>query len=217
VLVVLVGAGFAFLSWSPLAERLSWVEITATFDHLRGTWWAPALLIAAYILLCPLGFPATPLMIAGGMVFGTVLGSVYNVTGIFLGGAASYYMGLLLGRDFVLHFGGRRMRQVEEVLAREGGFWSLVGIRFLPLPFALVNYCAALGGIRPGLFLSSTALGLVLTVPFFTYFADTLSNAASGERSQVFLQLAVAMALLALVTILPRLWIARRRRKTNTE
>ena len=213
MLVVLVLAGFAILRWSPLAERLSWTEITETFDRLRGTWWAPALLIAAYVVLCPLGFPATPLMIAGGMVFGTALGSAYNVTGIFLGGAASYYLGRLLGRDFVLHFGGQRVRQVEEVITREGGFWSLVGIRFLPLPFALVNYCAALAGIRPGLFLSSTALGLALTVPFFTYFAATLSNAASGERSQVFLQLVVAMTLLALITILPRLWVARRRRQ----
>jgi uncharacterized membrane protein YdjX (TVP38/TMEM64 family) len=212
-LVVIVGTGFALLRWSPLAGYLDKEAILALFERLRGTWWAPVLLILSFAILCPLGVPATPMLVAGGMVWGVLWGSVYNVLGTSLGAASTYWLGRVLGRDFVLHLFGRKLRRVERMVARRGGFLSLAGIRFLPLPFALVNYCAAFVGIRPGLFLSATFAGLAVTVPFFTYFAHALSRAATGERSGVYVQLGVAMTLFFLVTFLPRLWQARKRRE----
>jgi phospholipase D1/2 len=212
-LVLIVGTGFALLRWSPIAELLDKDALLALFERLRGTWWAPVLLILSYVVLCPLGVPATPMLIVGAVVWGVLWGSVYNVVGSSLGAASTYWLGRVLGRDFVLHLFGRRLRRVERMVARRGGFWSLMGIRFLPLPFALVNYCAAFVGIRPGLFLSATFTGLALTVPFFTYFAHALSRAATGERSGVYVQLGVAMFLFFLVTFLPRLWLLRKRRE----
>ncbi len=212
-LVVIVGTGFALIRWSPLAEYLDKDAILALFERLRGTWWAPVLLILSYVVLCPLGVPATPMVIAGAVVWGVLWGSVYNVVGSSLGAAATYWLGRVLGREFVLHLFGRKLRRVERMVARRGGFWSLMGIRFLPLPFALVNYCCAFVGIKPGLFLSATFTGLTLTVPFFTYFAHALSQAAAGDRSGVYLQLGVAMFLFFLVTFLPRFLQARKRRE----
>jgi phospholipase D1/2 len=216
-LVVIVGTGFAVLRWSPMAAYLNKEEILALFDRLRDTWWAPGLLVLCYAVLCPLGVPATPMMIAGGMVWGVLWGSVYNVTGIFLGAASTYWLGRVLGRDFILHLFGNRLRRVERMVARRGGFWSLAGVRFLPLPFALVNYCAAFVGIRPGLFLGATAVGLSMTVPIFTYFAHALSRAATGNRSGVYMQLGIAMALLMMVILLPRLWQGRKRKERYRE
>jgi uncharacterized membrane protein YdjX (TVP38/TMEM64 family) len=211
-LVVIVGTGFAVLRWSPLAGYLNKEAILALFDRLRDTWWAPVLLMVSYPLLCPLGFPATPLIFAGGMVWGAVWGAVYNVIGGFLGAASTYWLGRVLGRDFVLHLFGNPLRKVERMVARRGGFWGLASLRFLPFPFALVNYCAAFVGIRPGLFLGATAVGLSATVPIFTYFAHTLSRAATGDRSGVYLQLGLAMFLLMMLILLPRLWQARKRK-----
>lgn len=208
---MLVGTGFALLRWSPLADYLTGERLTATFAELRSTWWAPAILIVAYVVLCPLGVPASPMMITGGVVFGLVQGSAYNVFGVFLGGALSYFLGRWLGRDFVVHLAGKRLKKVERVIARRG-FWGMVGVRFLPLPFPVLNYCAALAGVRPGLFLTSTALGVTPTVILFTYFADTLSRAATGERSGIYLQLAAAGLLLLLLSLLPPVWTGRQRR-----
>jgi uncharacterized membrane protein YdjX (TVP38/TMEM64 family) len=212
-LVAIVGTGFVVLRWSPLADWLNKEALLVLFERLRDTWWAPALLILSYVVLCPLGVPATPMMIVGGMVWGVLRGSIYNLAGIFLGAASTYWLGRVLGRDFVLHLFGRKLRRVERMVARRGGFWSLAGVRFLPLPFALVNYGAAFVGIRPGLFLSATFVGLALTVPFFTYFAHALSQAATADRAEVYVQLGAALALFALVTFLPRLWQARKRKE----
>lgn len=216
ILVAIVGAGFAVLRWTPLADYLTVEKVSALLGHLRGAWWAPVALIASYVVLCPLGVPATPMMIAGGMVFGVVWGSIYNVVGVFLGGASTYFLGRGLGRDFVLHFLGNRLKKVERAIARRG-FWGMVGLRFVPLPFPLVNYCAALAGVPPGLFLTTTAIGLIPGVTVFTYFAALLTKAASGDRSGIVIQFAIASVLLLLLTFIPQIWTMRKRRARYRE
>lgn len=213
LLVLVVVAGFAVLRWSPLSGFLTKEAILSTLERLRGAWWSPVALIAGYALLCPVGFPPSPLMVAGGVIFGPVYGSLYNFIGIFLGSASTYYLGRHLGRDLVHHLAGRQMKRVERALTRRGGLWGLAGIRFIPLPFVLVNYGAALAGIRPGLFLGSTLLGLVLSVPVFTYFASAIARAATGDRAGVYVQLGVAVSLLISMTLIPRIIAARKRRE----
>ena len=57
LLILLVVIGFALLRWSPLAEYVTKEAVLSTLDRLRDAWWAPAALIAGYLLLCPVGFP----------------------------------------------------------------------------------------------------------------------------------------------------------------
>ena len=213
VLVAIIAGGFAVLRWSPLSLYVSREQIPLLLARLRGTWWAPVLLFAAYAVLSPLGFPASPLMVAGGAVFGTVLGTIYNLLGLVLGASTTYWLGRLLGRDLVVHVAGRQVKRVERVILRHGGFWGMVGIRFVPAPFALTNYCAAFAGVPYGLFVTSTTVGLAITTPVYTYFADTLAHAATGARTGIYLQFAAAIGLLVAATLAPRLWRARQRRE----
>jgi uncharacterized membrane protein YdjX (TVP38/TMEM64 family) len=210
VLVGIVGIGFAILRWTPLADYLTVEKVSAVLEQLRDAWWAPVVLIASYLILCPV-MPATPMMIAGGLVFGPVWGSVYNIIGTFLGGTLTYFLGRGLGHDFALHLVGTRLKKIERLIARRG-FWGLVGVRFLPVPYPLVNYCMALTGIRPALFLTTTAIGLIPGVTVFTYFASLLTKAASGNRSGIILQFAVASLLLLLLSLIPQIWMMRKRR-----
>lgn len=214
-LVVIVGVGFAVLRWSPLADYLTVEKVSALLERLRGAWWAPVALIASYIILCPL-IPATPMMVAGGMVFGPVMGTIYNLIGTFLGGTTTYYLGRGLGRDFVLYVAGKRLKRVERAISRRG-FWSLVGVRFLPLPFPVVNYCAALAGVRPSLFMITTLIGLVPGVAVFTYFASLLAKTAKADKSGLILQFIVASLILLLFTVIPQIYTIRKRRQRYLE
>jgi len=211
-LVLIVGVGFAVLRWTPLADYLTVERISKLLGQLRQAWWAPAALIASYVILCPLGVPASPMMIAGGLVFGPVAGSIYNIVGTFLGGVLTYFLGRGLGRDFVLHLVGNRLKRVERAIHRRG-FWGMVGLRFLPLPYPLINYTAALAGVRPALFVITTAIGLIPGVAVFTYFASLLAQAATGNRSGIVIQFAVASALMLLLTVIPQVWTLRKRRE----
>jgi uncharacterized membrane protein YdjX (TVP38/TMEM64 family) len=212
VLVAILFGGFAVLRWSPWAHYFSREEIPLVLARLRGTWWAPALLLLAYAVLSPLGVPASPLMIAGGAVFGTLLGTLYNLVGLILGAATTYALGRLLGRDLIVHLAGRQVKRAERAIARHAGFWGMVSVRFFPFPFFLVNYSAAFTGIPFALFIGSTATGLMITVPIYTYFADTIAHAAAGSRAGLYLQFGLAVLLLLGLTMTPRLLQARRRR-----
>ncbi len=218
LLPALLAGGYAAWRWTPLAGYLSGPALAATITNLRHSWWAPALLIAGYLALSPVGVPATPLMIAGSVVFGGVLGTLYNAAGVILGAAASYYLGRLLGRDFIRHVAGNRLRKVETAIGRRG-FWNLVAVRFLPLPFPVVNYGAALAGVRPSLFLATTAIGIAPTVAIYSFFFAALARAAASHHGNVYAEisaqlprLAVPIALLLLVTLVPQ-WLRARKRK----
>jgi phospholipase D1/2 len=215
LLPALLAGGYATMRWTPLGAYLSsqsGPQLAAAIGQLRQAWWAPALLIGGYLVLSPLGLPATPLMVAGGVVFGGVVGSLYNMVGVLLGGAASYFLGRTLGRDLVRHLAGKRLRKVELAIGRRG-FWNLVAVRFLPLPFPVVNYGAALAGVRPPLFLATTAIGIAVTVPVYTFLFAALARAAGGRHVEIYVQLAAAMLLLVAVTLVPQLVQARRRRQ----
>jgi len=202
--VLLVAAAAAAARWTPLRELLTMEAIRDLLGGLREAWWAPLLLVGLYALLCPLGLPATPLMIGAAVVFGGALGSVYNFAGALLGALTSYLLAGHLGSDFVRHLAGGRLKRVER-LAAGHGFWFLVGMRFLPLPFPAVNFGLALAGIRPLPFLLSTALGLLPTIPLWTYFYAALFEAAAGERAGLVGRLAAVIVLLAFISLLPPL------------
>jgi uncharacterized membrane protein YdjX (TVP38/TMEM64 family) len=216
VLVAVVVTGFAVLRWTPLSQYLTIAKITTLFDQARGFWWAPMALIGAYIVLCPLGVPASPMMIAGGMVFGPLWGTIYNVVGTFLGGVATYFLGRSLGRDLVQHLLGNKLKRAERLISRRG-FWGLVGIRFIPIPYPLVNYTAALTGIRPGLFMSTTAIGLIPAIAAYSYFASLLPKAANGNFSGIAGRLVAVIGTLLLLTFIPQVWTARKRRARYRE
>jgi phospholipase D1/2 len=215
-LVVIVVTGFAVLRFTPLSEYLTVEKISALFDHLRASWWAPLALIATYVVLCPLLVPASPMMLTGGMVFGFIPGFLLNLLGTWLGGVTTYFLGRFLGRDFVMHLAGNRLKKVERAIARRG-FWSLVALRLLPIPYPLVNYTAALTGIPPGLFMVTTLLGLIPANLLFAYFASSLVHLVGPERNKVYLQFGVVIALLVVLTVAPQIWMARKRKERYLE
>ncbi len=210
--VALLVAAFLALRFTPLAQFLERERLIAILAELREAWWSPLLLLALYAALCPLGMPTTPLMAAGAVVFGFGWGSLYNYLGSLAGAATSYFLARLLGRDLVLHLGGARLQRLDQVLDRHG-FWSLVRLRFLPIPFPVVNFGAALVGVSPPLFLATVALGMLLPTPIWTYFWSALLGAAAGEASNAGGTVAVALVLSLALTFLPRLWVWAQRRK----
>jgi uncharacterized membrane protein YdjX (TVP38/TMEM64 family) len=204
------------LKLSPLGSHLNPKDLLGYFQQVRQSPWAPAALVVAYLVLCPIGLPASPLMVTGAMLFGVVWGSCWNILGAFLGGTLTYFLGRFLGRDFVAHFAGKHLTKIEKQISRRG-FWGLVGVRFLPIPFAVVNYTAALVGIAPALFLPTLFLGLILPNVLYAYATDVVYHAAGGDHSHVYLKLAIAFALLAGLMFLPQVIVGQKRKKRLAE
>jgi uncharacterized membrane protein YdjX (TVP38/TMEM64 family) len=129
-----------------------------------------------------------------------------------LGAAVSFQLARLLGRDFVLRIAGKRLRRVE-LLVRRRGFWSLAGVRFMPVPFPVVNFGAALAGIPFTTFLLTSLIGLLPAMLIYTSFAAGLFDVArGGDRDQ--LRAIVPLFLLAMsIAVVPTVIQQVRRRR----
>lgn len=218
--VALLVGGFVVFRYTPLGDQLAaWLERERLMElraELREEWWTAPALILLYAVLAPLGAPVSPLMFAGGAIFGVLLGAIYNFLGTFLGAALSFFLARGLGRDLIVHLAGDRLKKAERLISRRG-FWTLVRTRFLPIPFPVVNYGAALAGVPVGLFLLTTAIGLVPANLVYTYFAAALVDAVGGDRSGVLLQMALAIGGLLALSFVPTVLTARQRRSRLRE
>jgi uncharacterized membrane protein YdjX (TVP38/TMEM64 family) len=216
-LIVLAAAGFVALRWTPLAELADTQHMIELLEGLRGAWWSPLALAGLYALLSPIGVPATPLIAAGGVVFGVYAGSLLNFFGILLGATTSYWIARALGQELVEQVIGNRLRKVEHLVEKHG-FWTLARLRFVPIPFFLFNFSCALSGIKFPLYLGSTAMGMALTTTIWTYFWVSMAKVAAGQQvSGVYRNLFVSMGALFLLTFVPKLarglWRRRRLRE----
>lgn len=220
VFAALLLIGFAALRWTPLSELFTKEALITALSDLRGLWWAPLILIGLYLVASPMGLPISPLVFAGGLVFGVRWGWLYNFVGAIGGATASYLLARALGRDLVVHLAGESLvKRVEGMLERHG-FWNLVRVRFIPLPFALVNFGAALAGYPLPQFLIASVLGLAPSLLLYTYFGHALFTVATADRQTVVRNLFLALFLILLLTFLVPLrqaWKRRRYNKKNSD
>ncbi len=211
LLLVLVVGGFLAARYTPLADYLTVEKIRGSLDAVRGLWWAPAALVGTIVVLGSVGLPATPFIIAGAAIFGPVWGTFWNWVGIFLCSLTGFLLARLLGREFVERIGGDKIQRAEKLLHRRG-FMPLIAIRFLPIPFTLVNAAAAVVGVKLPKFLAATAIGLLPPIAILTYFSSALLDAATGDRAKIVRHLIIVSTTAALLVFLP-MGIRRRLRK----
>ncbi len=195
LLVAIVATGFILLRFTPLGDYFQREQMIALLERLRASPWSPVLLAVSFVVVSPLGMPVSPLVAGGGVVFGPYLGSLYNTLGLMLGAMSSYYVGKALGRDFIVHLVGPRLRRAELMFERHG-FWSLVQIRFIPLPFWVVNFGAAMAGVQLPRFLLTSTLGLIPSTVMHTCFIWKLITDPSALVGMLYLACWGAMAVI---------------------
>lgn len=214
-MVATVVVAIVVIRWTPLGEFVDRARLIHLLEQLRETAWAAPALVALYVILAPLGVPVSPLILAGGAVFGPIIGWLLNLVGALLGAIVTFLIGQHMGRDLVVHLVSAKNLQRAEDILENHGFWAIVRIRFLPIPFALVNYGAALVGVRFGGFLVATALGLAPSLVVYTTLSHALVTVTAEDRIGVAVIGATAIAALIALTFAPALLRAMRGRETE--
>jgi uncharacterized membrane protein YdjX (TVP38/TMEM64 family) len=162
LLILAAAAATAFY----LLHGIGWDSLARHQDMLKG--WveahsiaSAALFLLSYILTAALSLPQGALLtVAGGLLFGTVLGCALTVTGATIGASIL----LLIVRSALAQTLERNRHripaQVQERLARDG-FSYLLALRLVPLfPFWVVNLAAAVANLRLMVFVPATLLGI---------------------------------------------------------
>lgn len=166
--------------------------------------WAPLLFIAVYAIAAVLFLPGSVLTLAGGALFGPVLGTFYNLTGATIGATLAFLIARYLASDWVADKAGGRLKQLINGVEGEG--WRFVAFtRLVPLfPFNLLNYALGLTRIRLSHYLLATYTCMLPGAIAYTYLGYAGREAVGGGEGLVQKAL-LALALLAVVAFLPRL------------
>lgn len=130
---------------------------------------APAIVLAAWIVLTPALFPGTVLAAAGGLAFGATGGAVLAFGGAVAGGLTAFMLARIAARGPVSRFVQRkpRLARVHGLLERRG-FAAILAARLMPgVPAGGLHYAAAVSPVRGRAFGAAMAIGaLVRTVPY---------------------------------------------------
>jgi uncharacterized membrane protein YdjX (TVP38/TMEM64 family) len=208
IAVVLVALAAAW-RWTPLAEIVTVENILRWTRAVRGTWWAPIAMVAAYTAGSLMLFPRPVLTLVSVMSFGVLLGLAYATAGVVIAAAATYWIGRMMKRDAVRRVAGEDFEKAGELL-RRNGVLAVFGANMLPTPpFAVQNIIAGAARIPQWKFLLGTALALVPGILAWTVFGDQLINAMDQEGKVNYWLIGAALILLVGFTFAARKWLAK--------
>jgi uncharacterized membrane protein YdjX (TVP38/TMEM64 family) len=208
-----VSGGGHYLSFAALAENRAWLsELVARWGVAAGLGF-----VAAYACVIALSVPgASILTIAAGLLFGVWLGTLYAVVGATIG-ATAIFVAARAGFGGLAMSGGPRARQLAAGF-RADAFNYLLVLRLVPLfPFWLVNLVAALAGMKLGVYVLGTFLGIIpgsfIYASLGNGFGDVVDAGRTPDlhillRPSVLLPV-IGLASLALFPVLYRRWHGR--------
>jgi uncharacterized membrane protein YdjX (TVP38/TMEM64 family) len=165
---------------------------------------APLLFMLIYALAAVLFLPGSVLTLAGGALFGPVLGTFYSLTGATAGAALAFLIARYLASDWVRRKAGGRVKQLIDGVESEG--WRFVAfVRLVPLfPFNLLNYALGLTRLKFSHYLVATYLFMLPGAIAYTYLGYAGREAVAGGEGLI-RKASLALALFAIVAFLPRL------------
>ena len=190
------------------------INVAALQDWIQGAGAAgPMLFMLIYVVGTVFFFPGSIMTPVGGILFGPVLGTFYNLTGATVGATLAFLASRYLASSWVERKAGKRLQRLQAGVETEG--WRFVAfVRLVPLfPFNLLNYALGLTHIKLSHYIIASYIFMLPGAIAYTYLGYAGREALAGDTSiSRTIQLgSIALALLAVVAFLPRI-IGRLRR-----
>lgn len=192
----------AFITCALVFQKHS-LEIINWINNLG--WLAPVLFLIIYCLATLLLLPTMVLTLAGGAIFGPVIGTILNLLGASLGAAIAFLITRHLLYDWFASKKGERMDRLITGVNQKG--WLFVALlRLFPIiPFNLVNYGLGVTGIKFRLYIVITFIFLIPAEIIYTYFGyagmDAISNPGQSYKNGGILLSGLAILFLCIVKL----------------
>lgn len=213
--LILAGGGYA-AHRAGIFELRDPDRLAEAIRNVRATPALPVVFVIAYAVATIFGLPASFFTLAGGVIFGTALGSLLNWSGAMIGALGAYALSRYFGSDAIRSLLGRHARAFD-TLTQGSGFATMFRLRLIPVvPFNMLNFAAGLVPVPFRSYALATALGIVPGTVVYTYFADSLLAGVTGARDRALLHVAVAGGLLIAISFGPAL-VRRVRQRTARE
>lgn len=186
--------------WQKVAAAAIWIaligglvvtmrtnNLTLSELFLAGMVWArsnplaPLVYIAVYAIRPLTLFSSLLLTLAGGFLFGPVWGVVYTVIGANLSATVAFFIGRYFGQGVLDDETSSGWMQRYARRMREHSFATVLIMRFIFLPYDLVNYLAGFLRIRYWPFLLATVIGSIPGTIAFVLVGSSLSPVELGN------------------------------------
>ncbi len=184
-LLLVVGILFAVFFQMGWHEQLTFENLKAQQDELRASTEAnkPLWILGftiVYIVMAAAQLPGAALMtIAGGVLFGFVVGTLVVSFASSLGATLAMLVSRYLLRDTIQRRYGERLRTFNEGIERDGPFY-LFTLRLIPVvPFALINLGAGLTTMRTWTFYWVSQLGMLIGTAIYVNAGTQISQLES--------------------------------------
>ena len=128
--------------------------------------WAAIGYIGLFTLLPAFFFPVAVLALAGGLLFGLWIGSLYTFIGAILNCTLMFFLARYAGRQQAEALIQKKLSPVWQrrlqALNSRGGFLLLIMLRLIPaVPYNLINYAFGLSAMSYPTYILASALGII--------------------------------------------------------
>lgn len=153
----------AFL-WYAINNNLGFLEafrvVTVSLvDLMQNSVWGPLIFLLAYATRPIFLFSAGILSIAGGFLFGPILGILFTIIASNISAMVAYFIGRFFGGNLLDDDASAGIIQKYAARMRENSFMTVLTMRLAFIPYDAVNYIAAFLRIDWKPFILATALG----------------------------------------------------------
>lgn len=126
-----------------------------------------------------LALPSQVVLIAAGLCFGTLVGTLVGGTGLMLSGLAIFVGTRYAGQDQVEKHLGPRMGQILAISGRRFGAAALaIGSAYPIAPLSPIQAAAGLTPMPTGVFVVAALLGSLVRAAIFAYFGNSIAEAS---------------------------------------
>ena len=166
--------------------------------------WGPLAHTALFALGTVLFVPGALFGLAGGVLFGPVWGTIYNLAGATLGASAAFLVARYIAADWVRQKADTRLDRLVKGVEAEG--WRFVAFtRLVPLiPFNLLNYALGLTRIPLAEYVLASLISMAPGTLAYTWLGHAGREAVAGNDTAIRYGL-IGLALLAAVAFVPRM------------
>lgn len=210
IAALFVAAIFVFFYFD-LGQYLSLESLKANRDRLlafteQHYGVAVALFIVSYCLLVAASLPgAVFFTLAGGLLFGSLLGTVYVNLGATSGATLAFLASRYLLHDWVESKFGWRLGAFQEGF-RKNALSYLMTLRLIPVfPFFIVNALCGLTKISLGTYVTATAIGIIPGSFVYAYAGRQLGT-INSLKEIASPNVLLAFMLLGLLALVPTLY-----------
>ena len=146
-------------SYFPIIRQFASLEFIREYLRSLGPW-GYFMYILIFILSIPLPIPSTPVAVAGGYIYGVVLGSILSMIGTLLGASISFFLVRKYGEPLLEKMVSRKhIKHFNHIFKHRGINGAIIAYAIPIFPSDSLDFILGLSNIRFHTFLFITFMG----------------------------------------------------------